>query len=85
MIPVKVNLAAATADPKTAFHSSEVCIAQVGDLWETELEAKPCNEVSRGETEELVGEFRCQDGHDRACSRLCVDEVRVTKRHLNRR
>ena len=58
MIPVKVNLAAATADPKTAFHSSEVCIAQVGDLWETELEAKPCNEVSRGETEELVGEFR---------------------------
>jgi hypothetical protein len=38
MIPVKVNLAAATADPNTAFHSSEVCIAQVGDLWETELE-----------------------------------------------
>ncbi len=85
MVPEKVNLAAATANPKTAFHSSEVCIAQVGDLWETELEAKPCNEASWGETEELVGEFRCQDGQDRACSRLCVDEVRVTKRHLNRR
>ena len=57
----------------------------MGDLWEAELEAKPSNEVSWGETEELVGEFRCQDGHDRACSRLCVNEVRVTKRHLNRR
>ena len=34
------------------------------DLWEVELEAKLCNEVLWGETEELVGGFRCQDGHD---------------------